>query len=479
LPYALGAQGLCDGTPGAEALFLDFGSGPNFGPELPPGTTTYGYTTNPMGGTYLVTNTADLNGGAWHTAEDHTPNDSDGYMLLFDATDEPGEFFNRTLDGLCPGTRYEFKLWVTNVVVPAACDFSSIEPDIRLEIIDPVTGNVLGSTETGPLPTTENLIWVPAGLTFTLPDGVGSVQLLLINNAPGGCGNDLAIDDISLRICNPTREDFFSICAGDSVLVNGQWYSESGVYTDTLPGAPACNDSILITRVQVVEPAFRSIDTTLCEGEVFRFGGEAYRQGGLYRDTVRTPSGCDSLIVEIDLSFASFFASLYIASDTIEMGEATQFAATASGAGNIRWTWTPSDGLSCTDCPAPTVQPVRTTTYMLEVEDELTGCFATFATRVTVLPCERFYLPNAFSPNDDGRNDVFQVFPGGCVQSVQRLEIYDRWGGQLYAGSDEDTFWNGNCRAKPCPQGLYVYRVHLLLIDGSVVERVGEVQLVR
>jgi gliding motility-associated-like protein len=479
LPLGALAQNLCDGEPGAAALSVDFGSGTNFGAALPPGVTNYEYTTNPRGGTYLVTNTPALNGGAWHQGMDHTPGDTDGYMLLFDATDEPGEFYNRLLEGLCPGTRYEFRVWVANVAVPAACDFESIEPDLRFELRHPATGELLGSTETGPIPTSDELSWLPYGLTFVLPDGLSSVRLLLINNAPGGCGNDLAIDDISLRICNPAREQSFTLCSGDSIAINGKWYSESGVYVDTLPGAPACNDSLLITRLDVISARRLQIDTTLCEGETFQFGGQSYRQGGLFVDTLRSRGGCDSVIAELDLSFAAFFASLYVEEDTIEMGSATQFQASASGEGTIRWIWSPADGLSCTDCPMPVARPVRTTTYSVTVTDERTGCFADFLSTITVLPCERFYVPNAFSPNRDGRNDAFTVLPGDCVQAVQRLEIYDRWGGQLYDGLDEQAVWNGNCGGKPCPVGLYVYRAELVLLDGSVVEVVGEIQLLR
>ena len=479
LPLGLLAQNLCDGEPGFAALSVDFGSGTNFGPPLAAGATTYGYTTNPVGGSYFVTNTPRLNGGAWHDGQDHTPGDTDGYMLLFDATNEPGEFYNRVLEGLCPGTRYEFRVWVANVVVPSACSFSSIEPDLRFELRHPVTNELIGSTETGPISTAESLTWQPYGLTFNLPDDLDRLRLLLINNAPGGCGNDLAIDDISLRVCNPVRKNDVSICSGDSVEINGLWYTESGVYIDTLPGASACNDSLLITEINVVEAERVQIDTVLCEGQLFWYGGRSYQQGGLFRDTLRSQGGCDSVIAVLDLSFAAFFASLYVEEDTIEMGAATQLQASASGVGNILWTWSPPEGLSCTDCAKPIAQPVRTTTYTMTAIDESTGCFADFRSTITVLPCERYYIPSAFSPNADGRNDEFTILPGDCVQAVRQLEIYDRWGGQLFKGLDERTAWDGFCNGSPCPSGLYVYRAELVLLDGSVVEVFGEVHLLR
>lgn len=478
LPAVLQAQSLCEGLAGASAVQEDFGRGPNFGDPLPPGITTYNYTTNPTGGSYLVTNTSGLNGALWHSGEDHTEGDVDGYMLLFDATDEPGIFYERQISGLCPGTRYEFRAWVANVVAPMACSGGSIEPDLRFELRDPVSGNLLGSVDTGAIPTSEFLLWQAYGLSFVLPDGIDAIRLLLINNAQGGCGNDLAIDDISLRICNPVREQSMQLCEGDSVEVNGKWYKEPGIYLDTIPGASACNDSILITKLEGGSAVIQRIDTTLCEGDSFEFGGRQLTEEGEYRDTLLTSLGCDS-IVDLKLSFASFFAALYVLEDTIAMGASTQFAASASGIGNILWQWSPSEALSCTDCPEPFASPIQTTTYGLEVLDESTGCSATFSSTITVLPCRRYYFPNAFSPNGDGQNDVFRLFAGGCIEEVLFLEVYDRWGGLVFAGEGLSAAWDGNFKGKPCPQGLYVFQAALRALDGSTVNAVGEVHLVR
>ncbi len=129
---------LCEGEPGAAALSEGFGQGTNFGPPLPSGITSYSYNDgSPQTGTYMVTNRTQLNGANWHDGLDNTPDDGFGYMLLFDAADTPGEFFSLLIDGLCPGTRYEFSAFITNVVTPSACGGESTEPSIRFDLRDP------------------------------------------------------------------------------------------------------------------------------------------------------------------------------------------------------------------------------------------------------------------------------------------------------------------------------------------------------
>ncbi len=108
----------CDGFITDAIYFEDFGSGENPGPELPAGTTTYEFGSI-GGGNYVVTNTSGLNGPLWHHEPDHSL-DEDGYMLLFDASSNPGIFFRTALDNLCPNTTYVFSCFAANIVSPSA-----------------------------------------------------------------------------------------------------------------------------------------------------------------------------------------------------------------------------------------------------------------------------------------------------------------------------------------------------------------------
>jgi len=478
LPVLAGAQ-LCEGEMGESALHEHFGSGHNYGPALPEGATTYEYVTSfPVAGTYMVSNRSQLNGAKWHPGLDNTPNDGNGYMLLFDADETPGEFFNIVLDSLCPGTRYEFSAYAANLVTPYSCMGQGILPDIRFELRDTLTGNLLASVETGELPNTSILRWSKYGMTFTLPPGQDAVRLLLINNAGGGCGNDIAIDDIRIHICNPGREQSVVLCAGESVEVNGKVYTEPGVYKDTIPGASFCHDSILVTEVRSGAAEVNAIDTFVCGGEAFRVGTNTYSEPGFYIDTLLNEAGCDS-IVHLQLSTASLSASLEASADSIALGRSVRLQASGQGEGPLIWTWLTTDGLSCTDCTNPVAEPLTTTNYVLSVQDGITGCRDTLEKEVTVLPCEAVFAPSAFSPNGDGRNDTFRPLYGDCVQEVSLLEVYNRWGGLVYRSAVPNEAWDGYAKGRLCNVGPYLFRALLRLKDGKEQWVQGELQLLR
>ena len=478
LPVWAAAQ-LCDGTPGEAAWYESFGQGSNFGPPLPADVTTYGYNDGaPQGGTYMVTNRTQLNGASWHPSLDHTPDDGFGYMLLFDATDVPGAFFNIVLDSLCPGTRYEFSAYLTNVVTPSACSGQSILPNVRFELRDPDSNNLLGSIQTGSMPTTASLRWDQYGLTFTLPENQNAVRLLLINNAPGGCGNDLALDDISLSICNPVREQTATLCSTQPLVIDGRVFAEPGLYRDTLPGAQFCNDSILLTEIiaGVGEAVF--IDTFLCPGQAFAVGDQRYSTPGFYVDTLLSSLGCDS-VVQLQLSPAELTAFLNAPEDTIIAGQSILLQGSGSGTGPLIWSWQPGDAVNCNDCPETAAQPSKTTDFVLTVRDSITGCQNRLEQRITVLPCRAVYAPTAFSPNGDGRNDTFQLLFGSCVAEVTQLEVYNRWGGLVFQSRQPNEPWNGTANGEPSNTGLYVYRAVLLLQDGTQQVRRGGIRLIR
>ncbi len=121
--------------------------------------------------------------------------------------------------------------------------------------------------------------------------------------------------------------------------------------------------------------------------------------------------------------------------------------------------------------------------YQLEISDSL-GCLASLELVLPRRNCPVF-LPNAFSPNRDGRNDLF--YPqatGGLDAQVARFLIFDRWGGLAFACydlpfGDPAAAWDGQRQGKDAPAGIYVYTLDLAYPDGEAVSIAGEVLLVR
>ncbi|MEO6734189.1 MAG: gliding motility-associated C-terminal domain-containing protein [Ferruginibacter sp.] len=254
---------VCTGALGDPVVNIHFGSGSNPGSQLKAATTTYNFTSSicPNDGFYTVVNsTAGCFSNSWYSlTEDHTPGDANGYVMLVNASQIPGDFFVDTVKNLCANTTYEFAAWILNIVTTSACNGNAIQPKLVFNI-ETVSGTVLGTYSTGSIPTTSSTSWKQYGLFFTTPPNVNNVIIRLTNTAPGGCGNDIALDDITFRPCGPgvtaavatTGQTAVDICKGvaSNLSINAtvgagyispipQWQEslDNGVTWSDIPGA--------------------------------------------------------------------------------------------------------------------------------------------------------------------------------------------------------------------------------------------------
>jgi gliding motility-associated-like protein len=176
---------------------------------------------------------------------------------------------------------------------------------------------------------------------------------------------------------------------------------------------------------------------------------------GSYRLEAQTQDGC-RLSDELIVSFSRLEGSA--SGDTeIERGDSTQL--NASNGQNYQWT--PSEGLSCTDCRSPKAAPENTTTYLVDFAT-IDGCPASdsVVVRVTVPEDELRFEPVTFlSPNGDGQNDEL-YFPGLESYKSNDLNIYSRWGQLIFSKIDyqiSGALWDGTLRGQPLPAGVYYY----------------------
>ena len=214
---------LCSGSLGDPVAVIDFGSGTNtIGQALPSGKTNYNYvnSTCPLDGQYsMVSSTPGCYSRTWHNvSSDHTPNDIGGYFMLVNASLGPGVFYVDTIKTLCGNTTYEFSSYIVNVVNSTSCGGNPIAPNLtfRIETLD---GTILTTYNTGILPVQTNPEWKQYGTYITTPAIPGNIVVKIINNAPGGCGNDLAIDDIMFRPCGPQINIEFNGKVGNDTTV--------------------------------------------------------------------------------------------------------------------------------------------------------------------------------------------------------------------------------------------------------------------
>ena len=196
---------LCQGSLGDPIINITFGAGANPGATLKAATTSYQYvaTDCPGDGFYAVrNNTSSCFGSTWHIlSSDHT-GDPNGYFMLVNASFQPSAFYIDTVKGLCGNTTYEFAAWIANVLKPSSCSPNPIHPDLTFTL-EKTDGTILQSYNTSTIGTQGSPTWQQFGFFFITPANVSTVVLRIFNNAQGGCGNDLALDDITFRPCGP------------------------------------------------------------------------------------------------------------------------------------------------------------------------------------------------------------------------------------------------------------------------------------
>ncbi|WP_199137410.1 gliding motility-associated C-terminal domain-containing protein [Pedobacter sp. ASV12] len=194
---------VCTGSLGDPVINIDFGRGTDaFGPQLSGTLTNYTYMAGtPNDGQYTIAQSTNgmhnSPGNGWFQINNHTPNDPNGYMMVVNASTTPGIFYQSTISGLCPGTTYEFAAWIINIL-----NYSGNKPNVTFTI-ETTTGIILKSYNTGDILETAQPTWKQYAMTFTTTSNA-AIVLKMINNGPGGVGNDIALDDITFRPCGPT-----------------------------------------------------------------------------------------------------------------------------------------------------------------------------------------------------------------------------------------------------------------------------------
>ena len=134
-------------------------------------------------------------------------------------------------------------------------------------------------------------------------------------------------------------------------------------------------------------------------------------------------------------------------------------------------------------CLQQWVNPVRQTTYKVTVIDT-GGCKATGSITVSIDKTRPIYVPTAFSPNNDGVNDVFMVYGSQVVKNIKRFQVFDRWGEMMVSyqnfNTDNPAFgWDGKLNGREAQSGVYPYFVEVEYLDGALDIIEGSVTLVR
>jgi len=202
-----------------------------------------------------------------------------------------------------------------------------------------------------------------------------------------------------------------------------------------------------------------------------------YQTGGNYQASLHaiSTSGCfsDTMIVPIVVTDIN----LNVGTDTlIARGQPLQLHAMTTG-DNLRYNWSPAIGLSDPYTATPIAILQQDQTYYITVNSPQ-GCEDTDTLHIKVYAGPEFYVPTAFSPNNDGLNDLFRAISPG-VPELDFFCVWNRWGQEVFRTQSLSGTWDGTYKGQPMPAGTYVWMIQGTDYTGRKFSRRGVVTIVR
>ena len=292
----------------------------------------------------------------------------------------------------------------------------------------------------------------------------------------------------------------------DSTLQNPVAYvPSSGRYTVYTRGRNGClvSDSLRIT-VPIHTLDISPNDTSLCVGQPGRLhargasGGYIWYENGFNTPTTLSCNTCPDPIVipqvagdyvytVVFLDTSNCFDTLtatvhayplpgvHITSNdtTIKYGQSVMLTVT----GASQYSWTPVGSLSDPNSPNPIATPTETTDYIVFALSDH-QCRNSDTVRVTVDFRDNLLVPSGFTPNNDGKNDVFKIV-NVTFQKLMEFRVFNRWGQEVFSTNDPMRGWDGKWKGVEQDMGNYTYIIRVAYPDGFVETYKGDVTLIR
>lgn len=161
---------------------------------------------------------------------------------------------------------------------------------------------------------------------------------------------------------------------------------------------------------------------------------------------------------------------------TIKFNSSALLFATPDHIGQFGFEWMPGNNMNDSTIQNPVVTPIQTTTYQVLVIDA-DGCKAIDSVTVFVIPF--IFIPNAFSPNGDDKNDFFRLINPAAVSKVD-IKIFNRWGQMVFESNSPNFSWDGTFKNLPQEVDVYVWEINYVPINSNeTIQARGNVSLVK
>ncbi len=288
--------------------------------------------------------------------------------------------------------------------------------------------------------------------------------------------------------------------------------AQSGVFMDTLINSFGC-DSIIVREVSFLPLDTTELSNTTCKtaeaGTIIQrlLSGEGCdsivriqttllpsdtlyteriecKVQGVITDTLRWVNqyGCDSIRIERVVPEPEPVAVDLGPDRVINEGEELELVPVSKGLVTA-FDWKPSELFACPTCSDQQIFVAENLWIKIEVLSA-NGCRATDSVFVRVLRELGIFIPDAFTPDGDGINDRFTVYGGPRLALIEELDVFDRWGNQLFNAkdlppNDPNYGWDGNFKGQRMDPAVFVYVARLLTRDGERITMSGDFQLLR
>lgn len=353
-----------------------------------------------------------------------------------------------------------------------------------------------------------------------------------------GLYNLTAADDWDIFIqkigqCSGT-DSVINKSACNAYTLNGQTYSSSGTYFQTISNASGC-DSIIKLNLTVHSAAFVTVNPNICEGDQYFAGGSYQTTSGIYKDTLLTINGCDSIITTnltvfrapnpnlgadrkicsnstVSITpgiFSSYRWQDHSSQSHYTVNSAGKYWVTVNDANNCAATDTlnilsldtiptnflPVDQDLClgnvlritvpnyftyqwsTGSTGDFIDVSTFGTYYLTVKD-FNSCTGADSIIIQRKNCIYMSIPNAFTPNGDTKNDIFKPIINQAIKNFSFI-VFNRYGQTVFETRDYAKGWDGTFKGKKQSTGSYVYRIKYTNIFGVETVENGSVLLIR
>ena len=361
-----------------------------------------------------------------------------------------------------------------------------------------------------------------SGIPDPLATPTSTTEYIVVGIDPGGC---LARDTVLINVkpspvVNITNDTL--ICNGATVQLNAegggtyQWSPSVNLNNNSIPNPISSAASDITYKVKVTAAnACRTVDSvkvsvrqyplfaassaqSVCVGESVTLeasGGDIYQwvpttslPDPAQPSITFIPSASEIYTVNITESVCRHDTAISVA---VSVNPLPVIAAQKSNdinctvpfakleaTGGESYAWSPASGLSDAAIANPLATPDTTTTYQVTGMNE-SGCTSSASVTVNVdkSGVPRFVVPNAFTPNNDGKNDCFGIQQWGNAD-IKQFSIYNRWGKLIFQATDPSQCWDGTWTGKPQDGGGYIYIIKATTLCGDVTRK-GMLMLIR